>query len=173
MTEKFSLIMIPLLIAVMSVVIARPKKDGLSDFTAGAKKGIELTFNLLPTMVLLTIAVKMVTASGLADFISELLFPVGEKLGIPKELMPLIVMRPVSGSGSGAVLLDIFDRYGPDSFVGICACVLFGSSETIIYVISVYFGSVGIKKTRYAIPCAFAVMFLCIILTCAVCSRFA
>ncbi|MDY3846529.1 MAG: spore maturation protein [Eubacteriales bacterium] len=171
MTEKFSLIMIPLLVAAVAVAMARPKKDGFSDFTVGAKNGIELTFRILPTMVLLTVAVKMVTASGLADFIAELLYPVGEKLGIPKELMPLIVMRPVSGSGSSAVLMDIFDRHGVDSFAGICASVLFGSSETIIYVISVYFGSIGVKKTRYAIPCAFAVMLLCIILTCAVCSR--
>ena len=170
MTEKLSSLMMPFLMVILSVILLFSKKDHLSDFTSGAKSGIKLTVNLLPTLIMLMVGVNMISKSGLSDFIATSLSAVGKKLGIPSELMPLIVVRPFSGSGSSAILLDIFEKYGADSFIGICASVIFGSSETVLYVVSVYFGCVEIKKTRHALPCAFAVMIFCIVLTCRICA---
>jgi len=96
----------------------------------------------------------MLSASGALDLVASFLRPAALALGLPPEVMPLALMRPVSGSGSNALLLQLFRDYGPDSFVGRVASVMNGSTETTFYAIAVYFGAVGIKKTRHTIPAA-------------------
>ena len=92
-----------------------------------------------------------------------------EQVGIPAELTPLLVTRPFSGSASLAVLEDLLRALGPDSLPSLCACVLMGSSDTAVYVLSVYFSAVGVRRSRYALPCALAVMVFCVVLSCLIC----
>ncbi|MDU7337971.1 MAG: spore maturation protein [Clostridium sp.] len=123
-------------------------------FVSGAKEGAMSCFDILPSLVGLILAVNMLSASGALDLVSSALRPAALALGLPPEVMPLALMRPVSGSGSNALLLQLFRDYGPDSFVGRVASVMNGSTETTFYAIAVYFGAVGIKKTRHTIPAA-------------------
>ncbi|WP_411676130.1 spore maturation protein [Caproicibacter sp.] len=123
-------------------------------FVAGAKEGLHSTVSILPSLIGLIMAVSMLSASGALDLLSSFLAPVASLIGLPKQAMPLALIRPVSGSGSTAVLTQIFQDCGPDSFVGRVASVMSGSTETTFYAIAVYFGAVGIKKTRHTIPAA-------------------
>lgn len=166
-----SYIAVPSVILFSALLILFIKKDATSEFFLGMKGGIELSLSLLPTFVMLMVGVSMVSASGFVELLSGYLEPLGEKVGVPVELIPLIILRPISGSGSNAVLADIFEKYGVDSFASSCASVLMASSETMIYVITVYFSSIKVKKTGYAIPAAVIIMLLCIYLSCFVCRR--
>lgn len=123
-------------------------------FTEGAKDGILSTFAIAPSLIGLITAVSMLRASGFFELLTELLSPVTSALGFPSEILPLALMRPVSGSGSFALLDDLFKNFSPDSFIGKTASVIAGSTETTFYAIAVYYGAVGIKKTGYTIPAA-------------------
>ena len=123
-------------------------------FVSGAREGAVSCVDILPSLVGLILAVNMLSASGALDLVSSFLRPAALALGLPPEVMPLALMRPVSGSGSNALLLQLFRDYGPDSFVGRVASVMNGSTETTFYAIAVYFGAVGIKRTRHTIPAA-------------------
>lgn len=125
-------------------------------FTAGAKEGLKSSVSILPTLIGLIMAVSMLSASGALDLLSAFLAPAAGLIGLPPQAMPLALIRPVSGSGATAVLTQIFRDYGPDSFTGRVASVMSGSTETTFYAIAVYFGAVGIKKTRHTIPAALA-----------------
>lgn len=123
-------------------------------FLKGARQGIASVFKIIPSILALVCAVTMLRSSGLLDALIGLVSPLLEPLGFPPELAPLALLRPVSGSGSLAVLNDIYKNYGADSFIGKAASVMMGSTETTFYAIAVYFGSVGISKTRHTVPCA-------------------
>ncbi len=131
------------------------KKVPLFDtFISGAKEGLLSTFSIAPSLIGLIVAVSMLKTSGTLDIITSFFAPVGSFLGIPKETIPLMFLRPVSGSGSLAFVDSIFKSCGPDSLPGRVASVMMGSTETTFYAIAVYFGSVGIKNTRHTIPVA-------------------
>ena len=131
------------------------KKVGVIDcFVEGAKTGISTVLDILPMLIALMVAVSMLRASGATQSISLVLTPVAKLLGIPPQVVPLCLISPFSGSGAYAVLQDILETYGPDSFVGQVASVISGASETTFYAVSVYFGSVGISKTSVTLPCA-------------------
>jgi spore maturation protein B len=115
------------------------------------------------------VAVSMLNACGIIDLLSEHLSPLAQKIGLPSELLPLLITRPFSGSASTAAYGKLLEEVGADSFAGLCASVIFGSSDTMVYVISVYFSSVGIRHTRWSFPCAFAVMLFCIFFSCFLC----
>ena len=121
------------------------------EFIAGAKEGLLLCWNLLPFLIAMLAAVRVFTAGGALDLLFAALLPASADLGIPREVLPLAVLRPLSGSGSLAVTADILQCFGPDSFTGRLASVMQGSTETTFYVLTVYFGAVGIKKYRYAL----------------------
>lgn len=125
-------------------------------FLAGAREGISSSVSILPSLVGLILAVTMLNASGALDLLTSFLSPVTKALGFPAEVVPLSLLRPISGSGSTAMLTQVFGEYGPDSFIGRVASVIIGSTETTFYAIAVYFGSVGIKKTRHTVPAALA-----------------
>lgn len=125
-------------------------------FVEGAKEGLRSSAAILPTLVGLIMAVSMLSASGALDMLSSFLEPVAGALGLPPQVMPLALIKPVSGSGSTAVLTQIFKDNGPDSLAGRVASVMAGSTETTFYAIAVYYGSVGIKKTRHTVPAALA-----------------
>lgn len=125
-------------------------------FVSGAKEGLRSTAGILPSLVGLIMAVTMLSASGALDILSSLLEPAAKLLGLPLPVMPLALIKPVSGSGSTAVLTQIFQQNGPDSLAGRIASVLSGSTETTFYAIAVYYGAVDIRKTRHTIPAAAA-----------------
>lgn len=120
-------------------------------FTDGAKEGLKTAVRILPALVGLIASITMFRSSGLLSFLTGCLSPVTEKLGIPAEILPLALLRPVSGSGSLAIVEDLLSAHGPDSLVGRIASVMMGSTETTFYTLAVYFGSVGIKDTRFAV----------------------
>lgn len=123
-------------------------------FIEGAKEGIETILRILPPLVGLFVAISVFRASGALDLLTHGLKPLMSILGIPPEVLPLALMRPVSGSASLAIVNDLLTNYGPDSFVGRVASVMMGSTETTFYTIAIYFGSVGIKNARHTIGAA-------------------
>ena len=127
--------------------------------TRGAEDGLTVLLHIIPALVGLLTAVNMFRASGAMDLLTALCAPVLERLGIPPETVPLMLIRPVSGSGALAVASDLMTTHGPDSYIGRVAAVMMGSTETTFYTIAVYFGSAGIVRTRHTVPAALAADF--------------
>ncbi|NIR47798.1 spore maturation protein [candidate division KSB1 bacterium] len=121
-------------------------------FVEGAKGGFEVAIKIIPYLVAILVAIGMFRASGAMDFFIKLIAPVTNLIGMPAEALPVAVLRPLSGSGTLGLVSEIMQTHGPDSFVGRLVSTMYGSTETTFYVLAVYFGSVGIKKTRHAVP---------------------
>ena len=137
------------------VFICLIKKVPLYDsVTKGAKDGLLIVMGIFPTLVMVLFATSMLKASGALDYFIKLMRPVLLAFNIPKDVMPMIMLRPVSGSGAFGILSEIFTECGPDSKVGRLASVIMGSTETTFYTMSVYFAATGIKDVKRAIPCA-------------------
>ncbi len=158
---------IPAVLLLVSLLLLFSKRDLLPALGEGLREGMQVSVSVFPTLLLFMVGVGMLSASGFPELLAKLLAPLGEALGIPLEILPLILLRPFTGSGSTALLTDLFAQYGADSVAGLCASVLMGASETMVYVLSLYFSSVGVRRTRYAYPVAFFVMLVCILLSCA------
>lgn len=120
-------------------------------FIKGAKEGFEVVKNILPTLIGLMMAVGLLRASGALLFLSDLIKPLTERINFPSELVPLSLVKMFSSSASTGLLLDIFKEHGTDSYLGRLASVLMSCSETIFYTMSVYFMTVGVKKSRYTL----------------------
>ena len=146
--------LVPALLLAASAAALRKKVKGYDLMLQGAADGLKLLVSILPTLVLLLTAVHMFRASGAAELLSRWLAPLFRLFGIPPETATLVLIRPISGSAALAVGADLMAQYGADSQIGRTAAVMLGSTETTFYTISVYFGAIGIKKTRYAIPAA-------------------
>lgn len=123
-------------------------------FLKGAKEGIMLLYNIAPTIMGLVFAVDLLRSSGAIDVICDFVSPAADLLGFPKEIVPMVLLRPVSGSGSTALLTSLYQDCGPDSFAGQVASVLAGSSETTFYAVAMYFGSIKVKKIRHTLVAA-------------------
>jgi len=121
-------------------------------FIEGAKEGFDVAVKIIPFLVGILVAIGMFRASGGLDVFVRVLAPLTVPLGVPPEVVPLAVLRPLSGSGSLAVMSEILTAHGPDSFLGYLAGTMQGSTDTTFYVLAVYFGAVGIKRTRHAVP---------------------
>lgn len=143
-----------ILMAASAIYGAARGVDVMGAFAAGVKDGLKVLLGIFPSLLALLTAVYMLRASGVLDALTGLLSPLLSRLGIPAETGALMLLRPISGSGALAVATDLITQYGPDSLVGRTAAVMLGSTETTFYVIAVYFGAAGIKKTRYAVPAA-------------------
>jgi len=134
------------------IVFAISKKVPIYDtFIVGAKEGFHTVFHIAPTIVGLMVAVGMLRASGAFDLLSRLISPLTERIGFPTDSVPLTLMRLVSSSASMGLLVDIFERYGPDSFMGQFVSIMMSSTETVFYTMSIYFLSVKITKTRFTL----------------------
>jgi len=138
-------------------------------FVDGAKEGFEVAIRIIPFLVAILVAIGMFRGSGAMDLLTAWLAPVLGAVGFPPELFPLAVMRSLTGSGSLALTTDIVKTYGPDSLLARTAATLYGSSETTFYVLAVYFGSVGVKKSRHAVPAALLADLVALIASVAVC----
>jgi len=120
-------------------------------FVDGAKGGFEVAVKIIPFLVAILVAIGMFRASGAMDYFIALISPLTNLIGMPAEALPVAIMRPLSGSGSLGLVTEIMQTHGPDSFLGRLVSTMYGSTETTFYVLAVYFGSVGIKKTRHAV----------------------
>jgi len=120
-------------------------------FVEGAKEGFDVGVKIIPYLVAMLVAIAMFRASGALDFLSWIVSPITNLIGMSPELLPMAVMRPLSGSGSLGIMTELMKTHGADSLIGFTASTMFGSTETTFYVVAVYFGAVGIRKTRYAI----------------------
>lgn len=152
--QKWSAYIIPLILASILIYGLIKKVNPFDCFLEGASEGIGTLVRLIPTLIGVMVAVEMMRASGALDVLCSALTPVGRALGIPREVMPLTVLTPISGSGSLAVFEGILRSFGPDSFVGRVASVMMGSTETTFYTAALYYGSIGVTKTRQTIPAA-------------------
>ena len=145
-------LLIPFLLLLVSVVALSKKQDAYSALLDGGKDGLRLIFTIAPALVMLLTAVHMLRASGAIELLTRWLSPVMRVVGIPAQILPLMLIRPFSGSAALAVGADLMATYGVDSLIGRTAAIMLGSTETTFYTISVYFAN--IKKTRYAVPAA-------------------
>ena len=122
------------------------------EFVEGAKEGFNVAVMIIPYLVAILFAIGMFRASGALDFLISGLRPLMTAVGIPPEIIPMAIVRPLTGSGSAAIVLDMINQFGEDSILVKMAATMFGSTETTFYVLAVYFGAVNIKKTRHAVP---------------------
>ena len=152
--DLFFTMLVPLTIGAIAVYSASRRVDVYSALVKGAGSGLDTLLRIVPALVGLMTAVYMLRASGALELLARALSPVLDQLGLPSELLPLMLVRPVSGSAALGVGAEIISTYGPDSQLGRTAAVMLGSTETTFYTIAVYFGAVGISKTRYAVPAA-------------------
>jgi len=146
--------LVPVLLVFVSVTALGKRINVYDALTRGAGEGLTILLRILPALVGLMTAVYMLHASGAMDFLQSLLAPLLLRLGIPVETTALLLIRPISGSGALAIGSELMASHGPDSYIGRVASVMLGSTETTFYTIAVYFGSAGIRKTRYAVSAA-------------------
>ena len=152
--ELFSAMLVPCLLAGVALWGASRRVDVYGALIQGAGDGLGVLLRIAPSLIGLLTAVYMLRASGALELLGALLRPVLELLGVPAELAGLMLVRPISGSGALGVGAELISAYGPDSLIGRTAAVMLGSTETTFYTIAVYFGGLGIVKTRYAVPAA-------------------
>ena len=145
---------VPLLLAVTAIAALRRRENAYDILTDGAREGFSMLLTIAPALIVLLGAVGMLRSSGALEALSAVLSPALEFVGIPPETVLLLLVRPISGSAALAIGAELIAAYGVDSPVGRTAAVMLGSTETTFYTISVYFGSWGITKTRYAVPAA-------------------
>lgn len=121
-------------------------------FTEGAKEGFGIAIKIIPYLVAMLVAIGIFRASGAMELFTKALSPVTNLIGMPSEVLPMALMRPLSGGGASGIMNSLFEAHGPDSLIGRMASVMMGSTETTFYVLAVYFGAVSIRKTRHALP---------------------
>lgn len=162
-------IVFPILIIFVMLYAVFKKKDAYGSFVKGAKGALPLVGSIFPYLLAMFVAIELFRASGLSNLLCSGLSPVLHCLGIPKEVTELIVIRPFSGNASYVLLREIFGKYGVDTYVGKCASVIMGSSDTIFYVSSIYFASTSVKKTLLTIPIALFCNLIGAIVACLMC----
>lgn len=136
---------------VLIIILYGSRKINVYDtFIEGAKSSVGMIMTLFPTLLAMILGVNIIINSGLLDFILNIFKPLFELIKFPTEVLPLAIVRPISGSASLAILNNLFQTYGPDSFIGLLGSIMQGSTDTTFYILTLYFGSVGIKKIKYA-----------------------
>ena len=152
--ELFTAMLVPGILAGVALYATFHRVDVYSALVAGASDGLGVLYRIFPALVALLTGVSMLRASGALELATEFLAPVLGQLGLPAELLSLMLVRPISGSAALGVGAELIQTYGPDSYLGRVAAVMLGSTETTFYTIAVYFGAAGIVRSRYAIPAA-------------------
>lgn len=142
---------IPFMLFIIILLGFSRKVKVYESFVEGAKGGFDVAIRIIPYLVAILVAIGMFRASGAMDWFVKILSPATELIGMPAETLPVALMRPLSGSGSLAIVTELINQHGPDSFIGRLSSTFFGSTETTFYVLAVYFGAVGIKKSRHAV----------------------
>ena len=167
--EQISLWAIPVMLVSIPLIGMIRKVKVYDVFVDGAKEGFDVAIKIIPFLVGILVAIGMFRASGAMELLTASLQPVMNATGFPAELMPLAILRTLTGSGSLAFTTDLIKTHGPDSLIARMAATMYGSSETTFYVLAVYFGAVSVKKTRHAVPAALIGDLVAAIATVAVC----
>ena len=149
--KGFSNYAIPFLLLVIPILGFAKKVKVYEAFVEGAKDGFTVAIKIIPFLVAILVAIGMFRASGAMEYFVYLLSPITNLIGMPAETLPVALMRPLSGSGTLGIVTELMNEHGPDSFIGRLSSTMFGSTETTFYVLAVYFGAVGIKKSRHAV----------------------
>lgn len=145
---------IPIIMVIIIIYGLLEKNKVYDTFVDGAKEGMEIVIKLFPTLLGIFVAVGVLRSSGILDFIIKIISPITNLLNIPAEIMPLAIVRPISGSASTAVATDIISKFGVDSKIGLIASTIMGSTETTFYTIAIYTSAVGVKKTKFVLVAA-------------------
>lgn len=161
--------LIPAIILLLFLYANLKGVNTYNSFVDGAKASLKLIFEIFPYIVAVFIMVELFRESGFALILSDALAPVFNLIAIPKELIELVLLRPFTGSGSLALLSDIYATYGTDTYIGRAASVIMGSSETVFYVSAVYFSKTSVKKLGYAIPVSLFATLVSAIVACLIC----
>lgn len=150
--EQISAYAIPLIILLIPAYGLFKKVKVYEAFTDGAKEGFTTAVRIIPFLVAMIVSIGIFRASGAMDFLAKICAPVTNLIGMPAEVLPMAIMRPLSGSGATGIMNTLFTEYGPDSLIGRMASIMNGSADTTFYVLAVYYGSIGIKKIRHTVP---------------------
>ncbi|MBM7614750.1 spore maturation protein [Alkaliphilus hydrothermalis] len=168
--KMISVMAIPLMMTII-LLHGYIKKVNLYDaFVEGAGEGFKTAVRIMPYLIAIFLAIGLLRKSGGMNLVVGLLAPITKFLGIPSEVLPLALMRPFSGSGALGILKDIIESYGPDSFIGRVASTMMGSAETIFFTMAVYFGAIGVQKSKHTVPAALISHFAAVIASVVICS---
>jgi spore maturation protein B len=143
---------IPLIILIIGFYAYARRVKVYESFVEGAKEGFNVAVMIIPYLVAILVAIGMFRAGKAMSIFEFLVRPITNLIGMPAGVLPLVFIRPLSGSGARTLMIDVFKQYGPDSLEGLIASCIQGSTETTFYVLAVYFGAVGVRRTRYAVP---------------------
>lgn len=160
---------VPIFIIIVLLYASCKNLNTYNIFVNGVKGAIDLVVSIFPYIVAILVSVALLRISGLTNLLTTAISPVFNFLGIPPEVSELVLLRPFTGSGSFALLSDIYTKYGADCYISRCASVIMGSSETVFYVATVYFSQTKVKKLLYAIPCALVASLVAAIVSCLIC----
>ena len=150
--DAISKLSIPMMLSIFPLYAILRGVKVYEEFVDGAKEGFDVAIRIIPYLVAILVAIGMFRAAGGIDLLSKALAPAMLAIGFPTDLLPLVLMRPLSGSGTLGIFTELVNQFGPDHLTVRMAGTIFGSTETTFYVLAVYFGSVAVKKTRYALP---------------------
>jgi len=164
-----STLAIPLIIILIIIYGLKEKKNVFDIFIDGAKEGIKIVIGIFPTLLGIFLAIGLLRTSGVLDFIVNLISPITNLLQIPSQILPLAMLRPISGSASMGVAVDIMKTYGVDSLIGLITSTIMGSTETTFYTIAIYTAAVKIKKIRFVLFAALLADFAGMIASVVVC----
>lgn len=170
--NQISILILPLIIAFILLYALIKRTNVYEAFVDGAKDGINCAVSIIPYLLAIIVAISMLQASGVFEFIENKFKFIFDALKLPCDIFPLMIIRSLSGSALLGLVSDIVDKFGNDAYVTKLAAIMAGSSETTFYVISVYFGAVGIKKLRYALICGLFADMIGIIVAIYVCNIF-
>ena len=148
---QFGNFLIPIILGLIIIYAMKKNVNVYDSFINGAKEGLELSISVFPYLIGMLFATNILLNSNFLENIFDFMKPVFDLLKIPVEIMPMAVIRPISGNASFAIMIDLIKTYGVDSFIGLVSASLQGATDTTIYVLCLYFGSIGIKKIRYSL----------------------
>lgn len=164
--QAISELILPVFLAVIIVFSIKARVPVYDTVISGAEDGMMMLLKIVPSMIAIMTAVAMLRSSGIFDFVVRLLEPVMNKLNVPPEILPMVILRPISGSGAFGILTDNLTTYGADSRIGRLSSVIMGSTETTFYTIAIYFSETNMKNVFRAIPCAVIADLVCVVLAC-------
>ena len=148
----FSVFLIPVTIVFIVIYGILKKRPVFQDFITGGEKGIRIVIEIAPTIIGLFVAVGILRDSGTLDLLCNIIRPIADFFHLPVELLPVSIVKLFSSSSANGLLFDLFKEFGTDSYIGLSASILLSCTETLFYTVSVYFMSMGIRKTRWVIP---------------------
>ncbi|MBN2780599.1 MAG: spore maturation protein [Candidatus Marinimicrobia bacterium] len=154
--QVISVLAIPVIIVIIPIYGHAKGIKVYEVFTEGAKEGFQVALRIIPFLVAIFLAIGAFRASGAMDILTWILSPITDRIGMPGEVVPMALMRPLSGSGALGIMSELIKTHGADSFIGRLVSIMMGSTETTFYILAVYFGSINVKQTRHALPAALA-----------------